>query len=149
MNSFYPIWWDTPITLYNQYKDPETDEITWFGHNLSDCFWKYVGDSISPGFAQEEKYDTVCRIPENELYLPNHEWRRLSDIDKAEKFTLSLEDIIIKGNVDDVIDEYTQGQRSTDLLAKYKGMQGCITVKEFAIDVGPGRVCPHYRIYGI
>lgn len=149
MSSLYPVWWDTTITIYNKYENTSTNVITWYGTVIPLCFWKYVGDSINQTLTQEDKYDTICRIPENPLYVPNYLWKDLSELDKASHFTVNLDDIIIKGYVTDTINEYTAGKRSTDIIDKYKKLQGCITVKEFAIDTGEGRCLPHYRIYGI
>jgi hypothetical protein len=64
-------------------------------------------------------------------------------------FTLGTGDIIVKGEVDDEIDEYTSKKRSTDLVAKYKALQGCMQIEEVAINVGAGRCNEHYYVKGI
>ena len=149
MSKMYPIWWDSTVTVYNKYEDLTTNAITWYATVVPGCFWKYVGDDLSRDLTQEDAYDTVCRVPEHPLFRPNYIWNALSAAEKADYFTLNLNDIIIKGEVDDTINEYVQGHRSTEILEKYKKLQGCILIKEFAIDTGPGRCCPHYRVYGI
>ena len=64
-------------------------------------------------------------------------------------FTISPDDIIVKGEVDDEIDEYVKGHRSTDLLEKYKRLQGCMEVQQIALNVNGGRNEPHYYVKGI
>ena len=63
--------------------------------------------------------------------------------------TFGAGDIIIKGEVDDVIDEYTKGHRSSDILDKYKPLQGCIEVDSVGINVGAGRCMEHYTVRGV
>ena len=36
----YPVWWDTTITIYNQYTDPLTQIVTWNRTVIDNCFWK-------------------------------------------------------------------------------------------------------------
>ena len=143
--SSYPIWWDTTLTLYNKYTDPATQEITWFRTVLTGCFWKYVGNKINIGDSTIETKDTICRVRKNPQYLDKSLWM---DADKTSYFTFGKGDILVKGEVQDTIDEYTDGQRSTDLLNKYKEMQGCIEITTFADDTGAGRCCEHYLIKG-
>jgi len=146
--SNYPLWWDQTITVYNKYEDPETNLISWYRHTITDCFWKYVGDSISIGSTVLETTGTVCRIRESKLFKPKYEWINLNTEDMVKYFTLGVDDIIILGKVEDEINEYANKQRSTDVVNKYKSLQGCILIKEIAIDVGPGRCNPHYRVKG-
>lgn len=37
MNS-YPIWWDTDLTIYNKFTDPQTQLIKWYRTVLTNCF---------------------------------------------------------------------------------------------------------------
>ena len=41
---------------------------------------------------------------------------------KSQSLTLQTGDLIFLGDIDEIIDEYTSGQRSSDLIAKYKSM---------------------------
>lgn len=164
--SNYPIWWDSDITIYNKHMDSTTNVITWYRKTLSGCFWKYVRDKARLGNTTLETESTICRIPENSNYMEKHLWDEFMDavllpdnntypLDELFPggselyFTLGRGDIIIKGAVTDNIDEYTAGQRSTDLIAKYKELQGCIEVDSVAIDTGLGRCLPHYRVQGV
>lgn len=144
MNS-YPVWWDTTLTLYNKYENPTTNEVSWFRTVLTGCFWKYVGNKINIGDSTIETKDTICRVRKNPAYLDKYLWM---DADKTTHFTLGKGDILVKGEVQDTIDEYTEGQRSTDLLNKYKEMQGCIEITTFADNTGAGRCSEHYLIKG-
>lgn len=141
----YPVWWSTTVTLYNKYEDSR-GEVTWYRTVLNGCFWKYVGDKVRVGDTVLSTNDTVCRIRKSDAFLEQYAWKQADD--KSSYFTIGRGDIIIRGEVEDEIDEYTKGERSSDMLEKYKDV-GCIKVEEFAINTGVGRADEHYRIRGI
>lgn len=144
----YPIWWDTTITVYNQYKDPVTALVTWYRTVLSNCFWKNTGNKVTVGTVQLETNSTICRIPKNDKFKERYLWEQLPGEDKEDFFTLSPGDIIIKGEVDDIVDEQQKGHRSTDLISKYKRLQGCIEIQSWANNAGIGRNDKHYYVTG-
>lgn len=144
-----PLWWNTTVTIYNKYTDAVTDLVTWHKHVIHDCFWKYVGDKVTVANTVLETNNIICRIPENDAFLENYKWEALPNDLMDDYFTLSQGDIIVKGAVDDEIDEYEKGHRSSDLLAKYKKLQGCMEVERYAINIGGGRNNPHYYVKGI
>lgn len=148
MSKNYPQWWDTTLTIYNRYEDKMTQVVIWFRHTVENCFWKYTGNTVNIGQTILATKDIICRIPEQEDFLERYQWEQLPNDEMSDYFTISPEDIIVKGNVDDVIDEYTKGHRSTDLLEKYKRLQGCMQVEEVALNVGGGRNEPHYYVKG-
>ena len=148
-NQPYPIWWDTTVTIYNKFQDPQTQLIRWYRTVVTGAFWKYVGNKVTIGKVSLETNDSVCRIREDARYLPKFEWVNVPNDEMSNFFTLSRGDIIIKGKVTDEINEYVSGKRATDIVAKYKELQGCITIEEVAIDIGAGRCNPHYRIKGV
>ncbi len=147
--SNYPIWWDTTITIFNRFEDPQTQIVTWFKTVVPGCFWKYTGDKVTVGETVLETNNIICRIPENSNFKEKYEWITLPNDKMEEFFTLGKGDIIIRGEVSDTIDEYISGKRSTDLIAKYKELQGCMEIQEIAINVGIGRNNPHYYVKGI
>lgn len=147
MNS-YPIWWDTDLTIYNKFTDPQTQLIKWYRTVLTNCFWKYVGDKVSVGNTILETNDIICRIPQNNKFKEKYEWLNTPNDLMSNYFTLSNGDIIVKGNVADEIDEYKSGKRSTDLIAKYKELQGCMEIQQTALNTGIGRCNPHYYVKG-
>lgn len=147
--NIYPEWWDTTITIYNKFTDPQTRVISWYKHTLDGCFWKYTGDKITIGETVIQTNNTICRIPISEEYLDRYAWESLTNDKMSEYFTIGVGDILIKGEVDDIIDEYTSGHRSSDILAKYKKLQGCIVIETFSVNVGPGRCAEHYYIKGV
>lgn len=149
MNNTYPVWWDKTITLYNKYENPITKEITWYRTVIEKCFWKYVGIRTVDKLKSLDEASIICRIPKNDAFIDKRNWCALEDEQRAEHFTISREDIIVLGEVDDIIDEYEKGLRSTDLVNKYSKYDEVLTVSEFSIDVGEGRVCEHYRVGGI
>ena len=70
--SDYPIWWDTTLTVYNKFEDPQTQVISWYRTVIDNCFWKYTGDKINIGETVLETNNIICRIPENDLFVgPN------------------------------------------------------------------------------
>lgn len=147
--SKYPVWWDTTLTIYNKYEDAQTHVIRWYKTVVEKAFWKYVGDKVIVNKVVLETNNTVCRIRKDERFLPKHEWIAKPNDEMANFFTLAPNDIIVKGEIDDEIDEYTSGHRSSDLEKKYKNLQGCIRVEEVAINVGKGRCREHYFVKGV
>ena len=145
--SKYPEWWNTTITVFNKYEDPATRRITWYRTVLHNCFWKYTGNKIVVGETTLETNTILCRIPHSSAILEKYQWNDM--VDKSHYFTLSAGDIIIKGNVTDALDEYVSGQRSSDLLTKYRKLQGCMTVERYADNTGEGRGSEHYYVRGV
>jgi hypothetical protein len=145
----YPVWWDTDLTIYNRYEDPETNVVKWYRYSVSGAFYKHVKQKVVIGSETLEIDRVMCRMREHPAYLDKHIWVQLDDKDKASHFTVGRGDIIVKGIVEDEIDEYTKGKRSSDINAKYKELQGCFVVDLTANNTGPGRCEPHYRAEGI
>lgn len=148
MSNIYPQWWNTTVTIYNKYIDTQTDLVSWFRHTVNGCFWKYAGNTVNIGQTILETKDIVCRIPEQEDFLERYQWENLPNDEMDNYFSLAPEDIIVKGEVEDEINEYTKGHRSTDLLEKYKRLQGCMEIEQVAINVDGGRNNPHYYVKG-
>lgn len=145
----YPVWWDTQLTIYNKFIDPQTQIVTWYRTVVDNAFWKYVGDKITINDTVIETDNTIARIRKDDRFLPRHEWINKPNDEMSNYFTLGKEDIIVKGEVDDIINEYQSGKRSSDLVGKYKELQGCMTIQEIAINVGAGRCNEHYFVKGI
>ncbi|MBR3644993.1 MAG: hypothetical protein IKN54_01110 [Lachnospiraceae bacterium] len=145
----YPIWWDTTITIYNKFEDTQTHVVRWYRTKVDGAFWKYTGDKISVGKTILETNNTICRIRKDSRFLPKHEWITKPNDEMNNFFTLGIGDIIVKGEVDDEIDEYASGHRATDIEKKYKNLQGCIRIEETADNTGIGRCNEHYYVKGI
>lgn len=147
--SSYPAWWDTTLTIYNKYEDQLTNRITWYRTVLTDCFWKYTGNKVTVNDVVLETNSTIARIPESENFREKYVWVDLPSDQKETYFTLGEGDIVVHGAVDDEIDEYQAGHRSSDLLKKYKSLRGCMQIDGIALNVGTMRVDPHYWIRGV
>lgn len=145
----YPEWWNTSITIFNKYENPITQVVTWYKHNVDGCFWKYIGDKVNVGQTVLETNNITCRIPENPIYMEKYIWEQLPNAYMGDYFTLGAGDIIVKGSVSDIIDEYQDGKRSSDLIAKYKNLQGCMEIELVANNTGVGLGIPHYHVRGI
>lgn len=144
----YGKWWDQTLTVYNKYTDPLTKVVTWHKHVVTNSFWKYVGEKIHVGNTIIETKDIICRIPKREDFMEKYLWLQLPNDEMSNYFTLGENDIIIKGEVDDEVDEYTSGHRSSDLVSKYKALQGCMTINRVAINTDGGRGNEHYYVKG-
>ncbi len=145
----YPVWWDTTLTIYNRYEDPQTQVIHWHRTVVKNCFWKYVGNKVTVGDTTLETNNTICRIPKDSRYKDKYEWVSLPNDMMSKYFTLGQNDIIVKGEVTDEINEYQSGKRSTDLLSKYKSLQGCILIEQVGNNTGIGRCNEHYYVSGV
>lgn len=145
----YPVWWDTTITIFNKYEDPHTHVIKWYKTTVEKVFWKEVGNKVTINDTVLETNNIICRIPKNDAFLEKFMWLQLPNDQMENYFTLGKGDIIIKGAVSDVINEYSAGNRSNDIIAKYKELQGCMSIEKVANNTGAGRTEEHYLVQGI
>lgn len=145
-NYYYPVWWNQTITVYNRYEDPITNRVSWYRTVLTNCYWKYSDERLVAGRVRMDTNQSLCRVPVNPNYRDRYEWEQLTASGNTNYFTFGEDDIIIKGEVEDTIDEYTSGQRSTDLIRKYKRLQGCMIVDFCLNNTGPGLGLEHYRV---
>lgn len=153
MSNFPFAWWDKTITVYNRLVDPTTQKISWYRTTVKNCFWKYVTNTytigrggISASGVTLETKDVICRIPKDKRFIEKSAWKELSD--KSNRFTLAKGDIIVLGEIADTIDEYTAGQRSTDLITKYKENGECLEIESWVNNVQSGVGLEHYKVLG-
>ena len=149
MPNIYPIWWDTTVTLYNKSEDPNTQLITWYKTVLPNNFWKNAHNKINVGETILETNNIILRVPQSDLFKEYGQWLLTSSDNKSMYFTFNQGDIIVKGEVEDIINEYETGHRSTDLLEKYKRQGDCFQIESFQNNTGKGRGTPHYYIRGV
>lgn len=145
----YPLWWETTITVFNKFEDAQTHVVRWYKTIVTDCFWQLSGNQVLVGAVELNSKSVLCRIPEDSRFLERYAWEQIPNDQMANYFTLGQGDIIVRGEVDDVIDEYVAGRRSSDLLAKYTRLQGCMQVDTITINIGAGRNNPHYLVRGL
>ena len=145
----YPKWWDTTVTIFNKYEDSTSHKTTWFKTVVTGCFWKFAGNRVTIDSSTIETKNIICRIPKNSKYLTKLDWSVLTEDELTNFFTLGVGDIVICGEVADVIDEYTAGQRSSDILKKYKQSQQCMTIEAVSDNTGDYLGRPHYYVRGI
>ena len=149
MQKVYPITWTDTITLFNKYEDPQTNLITWHRTIIDKCFWKNTGNKINIGSVVIGTNDIICRIPENDNFMEKHNWINIPNDMMHKYFTLGIGDIIVRDSVQDDINEYVSGKRSSDLINKYKNLQGCFLIEQMSINTGIGRCAPHYFAKGV
>ena len=147
--NIYPAWWDTTITIYNRYEDKQTQLVKWFSFVIPGCFWKANNNRVTVNDTVLDGSNILCRIPKHPNFLERYDWEQLPNDMMGDYFTLGRQDIIVKGATDFEIDEYIKGHRSTDLLAKYNNMFGCMQIEQFSINTGAGRNDEHYLVTGI
>lgn len=147
--SNYPVWWDTTITVYNKDVNAVTGITTWYRHTVTNCYWQYRESKLKIDNVTLEASGVICRIPEDFMFIEKYAWAALTNERKASFFTLGVGDIIVKGEVSDTIDELTKGHRSTDVINKYKDLQGVMIIDSVQINVGAGRGNPHYHVRGV
>lgn len=147
--SSYPIWWEQPITIFNKHTNPTTQLVKWYKTQIENCFWKSTDNLISVGDRVLETNKIICRIPQSPIFKENFEWLSLPDDVKENYFTVNAGDIVIRGLVGDEIDEYISGKRSSDIIGKYKALQGCMEIETFQINTGTGKNNPHYLVKGV
>lgn len=145
----YPSWWNTTVTIYNRYEDTQTNLVRWFRTTVEGAFWKYAGNKVFVGNTVLETKDIICRLRKDDRFLERQDWLAIPNDLMSNYFTLSQGDIIVKGTVTDEINEYASGMRSSDLKKKYKSLQGCIEIQEWANNTGGGRGNEHYYVKGI
>lgn len=153
MNNFPFPWWDKTITIYNKFVDPDTQRVTWYRSVVTNCFWKSINELYNMGRygmsavgIQFEVKNIICRIPEDSRYVNKRAWLELTN--REDYFTLGNNDIIVLGEVEDTIDEYTEGSRSNDLLTKYKAFDECFQIEQYVDNIRTGVNLPHYRVSG-
>ena len=153
MSNFPFAWWNKTITIYNKSVDATTQRVSWYRTVVKNCFWKCVNNTYTIGRSgisstgiQLETKDIICRIPQDKRFVEKREWKALTD--KSNRFTLANGDIIVLGEVDDVIDEYVSGKHSTDLVTKYKEYDACLEIETYVNNVQIGVGLAHYRIVG-
>jgi len=146
-------WWDKTITIYNKYVNPTTQRVSWYRTVVDNCFWKSQHLVFSMGRygvstigVITENQTIICRIPKDDRFVEKGAWRDLEN--KSTKFTLASGDIIILGNVEITLDEYTPGLRSSDILARYREYDACLEIDEYVNNVQTGVGLEHYRVTG-
>ncbi len=140
-----PTWWNAEITIFNKYEDTD-GIITWYKTSINNCFWKNTFTKAKVNQVEIDTDTVTCRIPSTCKFIDKISWNELDD--KSSKFTLASGDIIILGKVDDVINEYEKGKRSSDLVSKYSP-KGCMIISNVSIDTWSGSSLSHYYVVGV
>ena len=144
-----PQWWDSTITVFNKFVDPITNIVRWYKTVLLNCFWKRTVEKMTVGNTIIETDTVICRIPENANFRLKYDWVKIPNDQMNNYFTLGIGDIIINGSIDDEINEYASGTRSTDILKKYADL-GVMTIESVRINTKSGIVFNrHYLAKGV
>ena len=110
--------WNETITIYNRYQTLVSGKTTtkWNRTVLSDCFFGHQKNQTVDGLTIVSSNTFIVRIPANSAYLSPEAYYALDT--KTGKFTINKGDIIVRGNVPDVLADNDSGSA---LLTKYFG----------------------------
>lgn len=123
----YPRWWNQTVTVYHRTLTAD-NRIAWNRETVGGCFASSPARSRHDDNARRDGAGLICRIPPP---CP----------------VLALGDIIVTGACADEIDEYTPGERSTDLLAAHPG--AAFVVSELRDNTRGGLPLPHMYAGGV
>ena len=73
MNNIYPEWWETTITVYNKFTDPQTKVVRWYKTVITGAFWKDVHEKVKIGQTVLETNSIICRIRKDDRFLEKQE----------------------------------------------------------------------------
>lgn len=138
-------YWNDTITLYNKFEDTQTGVISWHRHTVEGCFVKRTNNRIKVGGVQKQSDYTIIRIPEQENYLPPHKWAELSANDTTKYMTLQSGDLVFLGNINDEMNERSEGRRSNDIIAKHQAL-GSVFIK--SVNINTDLLNAHYYVRG-
>lgn len=145
----YPLWWDSTVTIYNKYTNPDNNSVYWYRTVLNNCFWHTVSNRTKSDTTNSGSYSVICRIPIQETFKSVGAWLDLPSDDRGDYFTLAPNDIIVLGESDIEIDEYTSGLRSSDFLTNHHRISECMEISEVSINTLTGFSIPHYSVRGL
>lgn len=136
------------ITLYNCFRaldNPNSKKDIWQATVLQNCFYKNVigrSEYVDRSPSMQSAY--TVRIPMSEKYKPYHEWILLSDEERADYFTCSLKDIVVKGECTEIISGQSP-YTASEVLNRHK--PDAFVVTAFS-DNTSHRKAKHYRLGG-
>lgn len=139
------MFWNKTITLYNKYEDDQTGTVKWYRHIVHNCFYKSTDKTENAGGIRLKTNDNVIRIPSQHNYVTSYKWNKLPNNEKVKYITLQSGDLIFLGAIDDDVDEYTKGERSSDLIAKYKLMGSVFII---SVNINDFMYGQHYYVRG-
>ena len=110
--------WNESITLYNRYQTLVSGKMTtkWNRTVLTDCFFGHQKNQVVDGLTIVSNNTFIVRIPANSAYLSPEDYYALGG--RMGTFTINKGDIIVRGNVSDVLADNDSGSA---LLTKYFG----------------------------
>lgn len=134
------------ITLYNCLKatDSPDKKDHWYQYVLEGCYYKAAVTRMDSGTNAGMQNVYTVRIPSSADYRPYHEWASLTDEERRQQFTLSLDDIVIHGICLEEISNIS-GQTSVQVLKRYKPNAFKVTAVS---DNTRAMFAKHYRLGG-
>lgn len=137
--------WNKTITVYNKSEDVLTGIISYHRHILKNCFVKRTNNKIKVGDIVLQSDNIIIRVPAQKNYLAPFLWQNLPNDKMGAYITFKPGDLIILGEVNENIDEYSAGLRATDIINKYSALGSCYIS---AVNVNTDLPNKHYYIKG-
>lgn len=135
------------ITVYNCFRaedNPDGAKDIWKRTVLRDCFYKNMMGRVDSDKGSQMSSTYTARIPESENYRPYYEWVALPEKERENCFTLSLGDIVLKGECSEEITGKSPFT-ATELLQRHKPDSFRVTAFSDNTDHIAGK---HYRAGG-
>jgi hypothetical protein len=107
-----------------------------------------VNNKLTVGNTVIESNKIIVRIQKSDNYKPYADWLFLGNDVRGDYFTLHQGDIIIRGDVGDVIDEYDKLNNSNAVISRYKELGECLVIDTFVDNTRTGRGLKHYKVIG-
>ena len=103
-----------------------------------------------------ENSDTKMKYSDLLLYIGNGSVEKIELTSKGDKAYVTLKNSSTEKEVNipsvdsfmNEINEYLADAHSSDMIKKYKNLQGCLIISEFTINTDGGRCNEHYYIKG-
>jgi hypothetical protein len=134
------------VTLYNRREGKDTNGrtvVTWHRTAFLNGSWTRKANRVWNGTAVVLSDTIVCRIPEDARYLSPAGWDDLAD--PAGYFTLAPGDILVRGDVSDVIGTPLS---AAALVEKYK-RSGAFVIVTAKDNTNLGLPLGHYLAEGV
>lgn len=141
MNTQYPRWWNTSLTVFNRVFNADTKATMWQKTVLQNCFYLQNSGLVQSGAEIRANDSYVVRIPASEAYIPQAEWETMQS-GREGCFTLAPGDLIFKGEIPDEIESGS----GNSLLERYK--PDCFKIQSVYDGTGYG-VLGHYMAEGV
>lgn len=132
------------VTIYNRYQyKNSTGKIitTWKRSVINGCGQIYKSVLTSNNGIQLAGTQQMIQIPHTENYVDEYEWDSMINDSRADRFTAQSGDLIVLGEVEDEVDEFSVIE---DIEKKYASLS--FKIKQVNKNYGVGYPIPHIQV---